>query len=216
MSSPCAATAALKGGGDQIMAWWNSSAVLCGSAGALDWCSTNFYKNYSDLWYPVAGFGPCDCPHAPSLQPPSLHASAPQCNRRPPADYPEACTKALANLAKFEAQFLSSGKFITGDVLSIADYKVASWFWYLDFPAVQEITGFVLPARCKQYVADFKAASKSFDGLHPPALTCSLRSAAPCCCSCRSFRLPTSMRMACCRWGHATVSSAATRFGFCR
>lgn len=44
---------------------------------ALDWCSSNFYKSYSELWYPVAGFGPA------------------------PEDYPAACKKAVDNLDIF-------------------------------------------------------------------------------------------------------------------
>lgn len=51
---------------------------------ALDWASTNFYKSYAELWYPVAGFG------------------------APPASYPEACTKAC-ELAPTDVPWTSPG-----------------------------------------------------------------------------------------------------------
>ena len=109
---------------------------------ALDWCSTNWGKNFSQLWYPVVGFG------------------------APPDDYPKACEAALANLAKFEAKFLSGGnKFIGGDTLTIADYKCAINFWYVGFPAVKKVTGFELPPRIQTYCDDFISACPSTEFL---------------------------------------------------
>eukprot|EP00930_Biecheleria_cincta_P018824 TRINITY_DN14539_c0_g1_i1.p1 TRINITY_DN14539_c0_g1~~TRINITY_DN14539_c0_g1_i1.p1 ORF type:complete len:233 (+),score=48.42 TRINITY_DN14539_c0_g1_i1:95-793(+) len=108
---------------------------------ALDWCSTNFSKNYADIWYPVAGFGPA------------------------PSDQNAANAAATENLNKFAAQFLAKGKFIgDSDTLSIADYKCATLFWYLDHKTVKAKTGFELPPRIKTYVQDFLAAcpSKAF------------------------------------------------------
>eukprot|EP00930_Biecheleria_cincta_P018825 TRINITY_DN14539_c0_g1_i2.p1 TRINITY_DN14539_c0_g1~~TRINITY_DN14539_c0_g1_i2.p1 ORF type:complete len:154 (+),score=23.53 TRINITY_DN14539_c0_g1_i2:318-779(+) len=106
-----------------------------------DWCSTNFSKNYADIWYPVAGFGPA------------------------PSDQNAANAAATENLNKFAAQFLAKGKFIgDSDTLSIADYKCATLFWYLDHKTVKAKTGFELPPRIKTYVQDFLAAcpSKAF------------------------------------------------------
>jgi glutathione S-transferase len=105
---------------------------------ALDWCSSNFYKSYAELWYPVAGFGPA------------------------PEDFPAACKKATDNLDTFCAKFLAGdNKFVGGSQVTIADYKIAAWLWYLGHPAVKATTGFELSARCAAYVQDFLGASKS-------------------------------------------------------
>lgn len=104
---------------------------------SLDWASTNFSNNYKDIWYPVAGFG------------------------APPADQDEANKKAAENLDIFAKKMLSDSKFICGDSLSIADYKCAVLFWYLDQPAILKKTGFAVNDRIKQYIQDFLAATKS-------------------------------------------------------
>eukprot|EP00928_Gymnodinium_smaydae_P048887 TRINITY_DN32749_c0_g1_i1.p1 TRINITY_DN32749_c0_g1~~TRINITY_DN32749_c0_g1_i1.p1 ORF type:complete len:253 (+),score=69.37 TRINITY_DN32749_c0_g1_i1:62-760(+) len=102
---------------------------------ALDWIGTNFGQNYFKIWYPVAGFAPA------------------------PEDQKKANEDAVANLKTFESKFLSGGKkFITGDRMSIADYKLGCLLWYLDQPAIKKKTGFELPARFKMYVQDYKAA----------------------------------------------------------
>lgn len=103
---------------------------------ALDWAGTNFSKNYGEIWYGVAGFG------------------------APPADQKKANADALANLKKFEDKFLTK-KFIDGDSLCIADYNIGVKLWYLDHPTIKAKTGFELPARSKQYVKDFLAATKA-------------------------------------------------------
>jgi len=108
---------------------------------AMDWCSTNFSANYKNIWYPTAGFG------------------------APPEDQAKANAEALDNLEKFASKFLASSKFVAGDAVTIADYKCAITFWYLDFPAVKNKTGFELPPRIKQYVADFMAVSTSHEFL---------------------------------------------------
>jgi len=101
---------------------------------ALDWCSTNFMNNYKEIWYPVAGFG------------------------NSPADQKASNQKATDNLLTFENFFLKGKKFIGGDALNIADYKVGALLWYLDHPAIKAKTGFQLSARCKTYVQDWHAA----------------------------------------------------------
>merc|ERR1712187_875497 len=86
---------------------------------ALDWAATNFSKNYADIWYPVAGFG------------------------AEPADRAEANQTATANIIMFEKKFLT-GKFIGGESLNIADYKIGTMMWYLDHPSIKKKTGFEL------------------------------------------------------------------------
>lgn len=108
---------------------------------ALDWCSTNFSKQYNGIWYPVAGFG--------------NGAEDPQKNNE----------AAVANIELFAKTFLSKTKFVAGDSPSIADYKVVVHFWYLDFPAVKAHSGFELPACAKKYVHDFLEACPSKDFL---------------------------------------------------
>lgn len=108
---------------------------------ALDWSSTNFSKNYANIWYPVAGFGP----------------AAP--------DQAKANAEATENIKKFEEKFLSKTKFIDGDSLSIADYNIGVRMWYLDHPIIKKKMSFELTPRMKTYVQDWLAAlpkSKSF------------------------------------------------------
>jgi len=102
---------------------------------ALSWDSTNFSKNFSDIWYPVAGFGPA------------------------PADQKASNEAATANLANFEKKFLSKGKFVGRERLCIADYKIGTKLWYLTHPSIKKkAAGFELSARCKKYVDDWFAA----------------------------------------------------------
>jgi len=109
---------------------------------ALDWCSTNFSKNYADIWYPTAGFGPA------------------------PENKEEANQAATDNINKFLEKFLAQDKkFVGGNVLSIADYKIGTLFWYLDHPAIKSKTGFELPQRAKQYAKDFFDFTPSKDFL---------------------------------------------------
>uniref|UniRef100_A0A7S2J540 Glutathione S-transferase n=1 Tax=Alexandrium andersonii TaxID=327968 RepID=A0A7S2J540_9DINO len=109
---------------------------------ALDWANTNFMKQYAGIWYPTVGFG------------------------SPPEDQKavnDACTE---NLNKFAKLFLATTKFVGGDSPSIADYKCAVLFWYLDFPAIrQQRAGFELPERIKAYVKDFMDTCESKDFL---------------------------------------------------
>jgi len=105
---------------------------------ALSWDSTNFSKNFSEIWYPVAGFGPA------------------------PPDQKASNDAATENLANFEKKFLSKGKFIGGEKLCIADYKIGVKLWYLRHPATRKkAAGFELPFRCKKYADDwFQALSE--------------------------------------------------------
>eukprot|EP01047_Picozoa_sp_COSAG01_P029745 COSAG01_NODE_2050_length_8556_cov_63.294312_9_plen_111_part_00 len=86
------------------------------------------------IWYPVAGFG------------------------KPPEDQAATNSACVENLGKFNEKFLKDSKFVCGDTLSIADYKVASWLWYMAVPAIKATNGFELPTRSAKYVEDFLAA----------------------------------------------------------
>mmetsp|Transcript_19053 Transcript_19053/g.51806 ORF Transcript_19053/g.51806 Transcript_19053/m.51806 type:complete len:219 (-) Transcript_19053:97-753(-) len=111
---------------------------------ALDWANTNFMKHYQGIWYPTAGFGP------------------------PPEDQKTMNQAATENLDMFAKTFLASGKFVGGgDSPSIADYKLAVLFWYLDFPAIKQTRdGFDTPERIKNYVKDFMEKCESKEFLH--------------------------------------------------
>jgi len=66
--------------------------------------------------------------------------------------------KLLKNLATFEQVFLK-GKFIGGEKLCVADFKLAPMVETFVSPTVKSITGFTCPERYVQFLADFKAAS---------------------------------------------------------
>jgi len=104
---------------------------------ALDWCSTNWSKHYLGIWYVTAGFVPA------------------------PADQQGHNIDATKNLQKFSDHFLKDTKFVAGDGLSIADYKIAVQLWYCSHPAIKVKTGFELSERLKEYVSDFLSLSKS-------------------------------------------------------
>jgi len=110
---------------------------------ALEWVNSNFSKNYSQLWYPVSGFGPA------------------------PSDQSAANKAAVDNLEIFASKFLTGpGKFIGGfEKPSIADYVCATRFHCVGHKAIQTKLGFELPARIKTYVLDFLQASASKDFL---------------------------------------------------
>lgn len=95
-------------------------------------------KQYSKIWYPVAGFaGPVT-----------------------PEELEEAKATCTQNLATFEAKFLASSKFVSGDDLSIADYKAYVLLWNLNHATIKAKTGFELSTRCQTYVADVEASLK--------------------------------------------------------
>jgi len=101
---------------------------------ALDWQATNFINDFKNLWYPVAGFGPF------------------------PEDQTAANTAATKNCELFTSTFLNKGKFIGGASMSIADYKMGCWLWYLGHDKIKSKCSWSLPARCQQYVSDWKSA----------------------------------------------------------
>jgi len=106
--------------------------------GFIDWAMDRFSStNSSDApatIYPLLGFA------------------------EPPADQAAAGKKCVDNLKEFCTAFLTKGKFIGGDKLSIADYKIAPFFFSYEHPAVQEKSLVVCPDRVKQFNKDFAAA----------------------------------------------------------
>jgi len=78
----------------------------------------------------------------------------------PPEDQAKANTEATELVDKWMTHFVK-GKFVTGDKLSIADFKVAPFFFCLMQPAVETKTGFKLSDRAKQYTDEFMAATSS-------------------------------------------------------
>jgi len=76
------------------------------------------------------------------------------------ADQEAAGKKATENLAKFAEVFLKE-KFIGGSVLSIADYKVAPFFFAFAHKQVGEKSKVEVPERILQFNFDFKAVSPS-------------------------------------------------------
>lgn len=95
-----------------------------------------YSKVAKPLMYPVFGFGPA------------------------PEDQAAANKSATEALDMYEKAFLK-GKFVNGDKLSIAEYKVIPFLFGVMQPAVEKKTGFTLSDRMKKYVADFMASSKS-------------------------------------------------------
>jgi len=107
----------------------------------IDMAMDNFmsycYGKHVPIVYHVMGFAPA---------PPSMAEAA--------KEYADA-------LSKWASVHLSSGKFVNGDSLSIADYKVVAFVYPAIQPKILEITGFEAPPRILQFVEDFCAASPS-------------------------------------------------------
>lgn len=101
---------------------------------ALD-AFSNVYKPHMQVVYPVFGFG-----------------SAPEDQAAANAAYTEALTKWLDT-------HVQDRKFVTGDSLSIADFKAAPFFYSAIQPAMQKKAGFEAPARVKKFCEDFMAAT---------------------------------------------------------
>eukprot|EP00449_Zooxanthella_nutricula_P022035 CAMPEP_0198539234 /NCGR_PEP_ID=MMETSP1462-20131121/48299_1 /TAXON_ID=1333877 /ORGANISM="Brandtodinium nutriculum, Strain RCC3387" /LENGTH=224 /DNA_ID=CAMNT_0044269283 /DNA_START=158 /DNA_END=832 /DNA_ORIENTATION=- len=102
---------------------------------AMDWVSTNFMTNYFKyIWYPVAGFG------------------------SPASDQAKVNQECNSSLDLFEKKFLPNKKFIGGENMNIADYKLGCLLWYLSHPAVKAKSGYELPKRYKTYVDDYVTA----------------------------------------------------------
>jgi glutathione S-transferase len=112
--------------------------------GFINWAMDRFsgtnYKDAITCIYPILGFA------------------------GPPADQAAAGKAATDNLKEF-ADFFLKGKFIGGEKLSIADYKVAPFFYAFEHQAVQEKSMVVCPDRVKQFNKDFAEAVGDAAGL---------------------------------------------------
>merc|ERR1719221_984830 len=106
---------------------------------ALDRFASTMYKDAAACIYPAIGFT----------------------STFPDAAATQQCVERLEEFAKF---FLKA-KFIGGSKLSIADYKVAPFFFAYTHPAVQKKSKLACPERITQYVVDFLAECKTSDKL---------------------------------------------------
>merc|ERR1719506_711123 len=113
-----------------------SDPLTCGWIDfAMDAFGSYVYKQWSAVIYGILGFAAV------------------------PEDGPAAATAAREAVDKWAAHFLK-GKFVCGDNLSIADFKVAPFLYAATLPG-SEKAGLVMSARVKQYVEDFMAATKA-------------------------------------------------------
>jgi len=114
-------------------------------AGYIDWAMDNFstrvYPDAVATIYPLQGF-----------------AAAPE-------DKAAAGKAASEHLAEY-AKFFLREKFIGGSKPSIADYKVAPFFFSFAHPALQSESQVTCPDRIKQFVSDFLAECPSRDILN--------------------------------------------------
>jgi len=77
----------------------------------------------------------------------------------------DACAKYVQNLCKWMREHVS-GKFVAGDTLSIADFKVAPYLYAAMQPVVQNALGITIPTRVVQYCRDFCGEVSSSALLH--------------------------------------------------
>lgn len=111
-------------------------AAVCGW---LDFAMESFagdvYPKWSKIVYPVLGFS------------------------GPTEDMPKAIEEVKAITDTWVGHFLK-GKFVNGDALSVADFKIAPFFFYLVQPGIEK-QGYVTSPRVKQYVEDFCGATSA-------------------------------------------------------
>jgi len=107
----------------------------------IDWAcdrfGTSMYSDAAATIYPVMGYAPA------------------------PQDKDAAAKKCMENLESFCAKFLTT-KFVGGDEPSIADYKVAPFFFLYEHPALKEKSGVTCPDRIKSFNKDFQSKSKNY------------------------------------------------------
>jgi glutathione S-transferase len=100
---------------------------------AMDFWACSMYQDAVATIYPVFGYCPA------------------------PEDKQGAADKCKANLEKFCKVFLK-GKFVAGDKLSIADFKVAPFLYCYDHQALKKESLVDCPARIVEYNAEFQKA----------------------------------------------------------
>jgi len=113
-----------------------ADAAVCGWIDfAMESFASDVYTKWSKIVYPVLGFS------------------------GPTEDMPKAIEEAKEITDTWVAHFLK-GKFVNGDALSIADFKVAPFLFLFVQPGIEK-QGFVASDRVKQYIEDFCAATSA-------------------------------------------------------
>jgi len=111
-----------------------SDPTTCGRIDyAMDTFSNEVYSKHTSVVYPVMGFS------------------------APPEDK-EAAAKAYGDAIDTWTKHFLQGKFVCGDKLSIADFKVVPFFFAAMQPACVKLSGFKPSDRTRVYVDDFCAA----------------------------------------------------------
>jgi cAMP-dependent protein kinase regulator len=103
---------------------------------AMDTFSGDVYPKWANIVYPVMGI------------------------RAFPEDKSKACEELTAILETWTKKFLQ-GKFVCGEKVSIADFKIGPFFFACCQPGVETQTGFKPSERVKKFAEDFCAASSS-------------------------------------------------------
>jgi len=101
---------------------------------ALDVFARKIYPHVVAIAYPVMGYA------------------------APKTDFIKECEACAADLETFAKSFLSKGKFCGGEKLTVADFKLAPFFFVLALPEMARATGVRVPKRIATYVADFQKA----------------------------------------------------------
>lgn len=108
------------------------------TCGLIDFAMESFtgdvYPKWTPVVYPLMGFS------------------------GPTEDPTKAATELSEILGTWAAYFLK-GKFVNGDALSIADFKVGPFLFALVQPGIEAKAGFKASERVNRYVKDFVAAS---------------------------------------------------------
>merc|ERR1740139_617349 len=111
--------------------------------GFIDWALDRFadpcYKGFTETVYPALGFAPA--PESDDVK-------------------KESAKKAMESVKEFCDHFLKE-KFIGGDKLSIADFKIAPFFYAWGHPKIKNEYFVEVPERLVQFNEDFAAACKS-------------------------------------------------------
>jgi len=116
-------------------------AATCGMIDfACDSFAGDVYPKVKDIIYPIFGFAEA------------------------PADKAKANQEATDILATWMKHFVK-GKFVNGDKLSIADFKVVPFIFALMQPVMKTKTGFEVSAEAQKYVENFLASVKASEFL---------------------------------------------------
>jgi len=105
---------------------------------ALDWSTGFLYPAFGNLVYPIMGF-----------------------NQKTEEEIKDGSDKLTDCSEKFCAKFLANSKFVGGDSPSIADYRIAPFYFAACHETIGKKTPYKPSERIQQYVKDFEAASKS-------------------------------------------------------